>query len=134
MIASESQKRLFEAARKILDNAYSPYSNIKVAASLLDDRGRIFTGVNVENASYGLTICAERNAIAAAVSSGMKSITALLITSSIGKIPPCGACRQVIAEFSSPSTQIFLADGEKIVEETTIGELFPMAFELKGDE
>lgn len=134
MIASESQKLLFEAARKILDNAYSPYSNIKVAASLIDDRGRIFTGVNVENASYGLTICAERNAIAAAVSAGMKSITALLITSSIGQIPPCGACRQVIAEFSSPSTQIFLADGEKIVEETTIGELFPMAFELKGDE
>ncbi|HHS49987.1 MAG TPA: cytidine deaminase [candidate division Zixibacteria bacterium] len=128
------KSKLLEAAAQALENAYSPYSGISVAAAVMDDRGRIFSGVNVENASLGLTICAERNAIARAVADGAKSIEAVLIISSIGAIPPCGACRQVIAEFAMPETPILLAFEGKIIEERTLGELLPDAFKLNRDK
>ncbi len=125
----EAQKRkLFESARGALDNSYCPYSDVRVAAAVLDNRGEVFTGVNIENVSFGLTICAERSAVFTAIGSGAKHIKALLITSSHGAIPPCGACRQVLAEFASSDMPVFLADGSGIVEETTIGTLLPKAF------
>ena len=99
---------LIARARECLDRAYAPYSRFQVAAALLDDRGRVFTGVNVENISYGLSMCAERVAIFAAVAAGARRITALAVTSSgADLLSPCGACRQVIAEFTRrrrPST------------------------------
>ncbi len=130
MLEDGLKKRLLEAASRVLPNAYSPYSGIKVSAAVLDDSGRIFTGVNVENVSLGLTVCAERNAVASAVAAGAKSIAAVLIASNIGPLTPCGACRQVIAEFASPETPVFIAFEGEIIEEYTIGELLPEAFKL----
>jgi cytidine deaminase len=88
------------AADAQLQHAYAPYSRFKVAAAALAADGRVFTGVNVENASYGLTICAERNAIAAAVGQGVRELRALVVVCSGEAAPaPCGACRQVLVEF-----------------------------------
>jgi len=131
MIDESEKSRLFDAAISVLNNAYSPYSGVKVAAAILDEGGRIYTGVNVENASFGLTVCAERNAIFKAVGEGAKAVEALLITSSLGAIPPCGACRQVLAEFAKPETPVFLANSDGIQTVTSIGELLPRAFTLK---
>lgn len=134
MKSDETKSALLDAALQVLDRAYSPYSNVKVAAAVIDAEGRIFTGVNVENASLGLTICAERNAIGTAIGKGAKSIEAVLIVSSLGVIPPCGACRQVIAEFSQPTTPVYFADENGIEIETTIGELLPLTFKLEDNE
>lgn len=134
MIDDVGKSRLLKAALEHLENAYCPYSGIRVAASVLDNRGRIFAGVNVENASYSLTMCAERNAIAAAIVDGARSIEAVLITSSIGAISPCGACRQVIAEFAEPQVPIYLAEGDEITAEFTVGGLLPEAFHLPSED
>lgn len=88
------------AAEARLPHAYAPYSRFHVAAALLTLEGRTFTGVNVENASYGLTVCAERNALAAAIAEGARHMLALVVVSSGPEpTPPCGACRQVLFEF-----------------------------------
>lgn len=128
MTSSDVKTLLFESAKLALENAYAPYSGVMVASAVLDGEGRIYAGVNVENVSFGLTICAERNAIAKAIAEGAKKISAVLIMSSIGAIPPCGACRQVIAEFADESAEVFLANRDGIKVETTIGELLPRAF------
>lgn len=92
--------KLVENAKKVLSNSYAPYSGIHVAAAVLTSNGNIYLGVNVENASYGLTICAERVAIASAITNGEKEFTAIAIVSNTEEpLPPCGACRQVLAEF-----------------------------------
>jgi len=94
---------LVQAARKAAANSYSPYSHFPVGAAVLTDEGRIFVGTNIENSSYGLTICAERAAIAAAVSQGQSRIRAVAVyTDTDRPVPPCGACLQVIAEFADP--------------------------------
>lgn len=130
MISKSKKEILFKAAKQVLDNSYSPYSKVKVASAIIDNENRIFSGVNVENASFGLTICAERSAIVSAITNGAKDIRAVLIISTLGAIPPCGACRQVIAEFAEPSTPIYLADRDGIRTEITIGELLPHAFKF----
>jgi cytidine deaminase len=116
------------AARAALGNAYAPYSRFQVGAAALARDGRVFTGVNVENASYGLTVCAERNAIAAAVGAGAREIAALVIVSS-GDVatPPCGACRQVLYEFP-PAFPIrsYAKDGTHV--ESASDTLLPHAF------
>ncbi len=131
MTSSEVKNRLYEMAKSALEKAYAPYSGVMVASAVLDSEGHIYAGVNVENVSFGLTMCAERNAIANAIAGGAKKIEAVLIMSSIGAIPPCGACRQVIAEFADEKAEIFLATRDGIEVETTIGELLPRAFGME---
>lgn len=119
---------LLDAARKSLERAYAPYSRFKVAAAVLDDQGRVYTGVNVENLSYGLSICAERAAIFAAVAAGARRITAVAVTSSAAeRLSPCGACRQVIAEFAAPEVPVF-CDAPDAPRRWSVGELLPDGF------
>jgi homotetrameric cytidine deaminase len=129
-IEAKKKNELVSAAREAAKKAHAPYSNFFVGAAVLLDDGRIFTGCNVENASYGLTICAERNAIFAAVgaSGGKIKVRAVAAFNSKSEhCSPCGACRQVIAEFSSPETLIFY-QGKNGVAETTMRELLPDCF------
>jgi cytidine deaminase len=119
---------LLAAARAALPNAHAPYSRYRVAASVLAGDGRVFLGVNVENASYGLTVCAERNAIAAAVTAGVRSLHALCVTCSEPEPPsPCGACRQVLCEFP-PAVEVrcYGSGDEHLV--TTSDALLPAPF------
>jgi cytidine deaminase len=120
---------LVAAAWRARENAYAPYSRYKVGAALLADDGRVFVGANVENASYGLCLCAERSAVAAAVVSGAQRFVAIAIVSQ-GTTPasPCGMCRQVLAEFAPPFD--VLCESESGVRlETTTFELLPFAFD-----
>ena len=122
-------KELIDAARKAADNAYAPYSNFRVGAAVKCSSGDVFAGCNVENASYGLTMCAERNAIFAAVAQGHQSFDTLMVYSPLKSlISPCGACRQVIVEFMPPEGKIVLANDYGDVEHWTVGELMPGAF------
>ena len=113
----------------LLEKAYVPYSKFPVAALLIDENGNKHKGVNVENASFGLTLCAERNAITTAVTENMKKIKVLVVT---GKTPepisPCGACRQVIREFSDNDTVIILTNKDKKYKITSLEELLPYSF------
>ncbi|MDE2449242.1 MAG: cytidine deaminase [Gammaproteobacteria bacterium] len=119
---------LIARARDCLDRAYAPYSRFRVAAAVVDDRGRVFTGVNVENKSYGLSICAERAAIFAAIAAGGRRITAIAVTSSgADLLSPCGACRQVIAEFAAAEVPVYCDTGGK-PHRWTVAELLPSGF------
>jgi cytidine deaminase len=123
------KKELMEVAKKASENAYAPFSNFKLGAALETESGKVFTGVNVENSSYGLTNCAERTAIFKAVSEGEKEFKRLVIYVDSDKLfPPCGACRQVISEFSNDLPIIIFSN--KDVVETNIKELLPMSFQL----
>ncbi len=116
---------LLELARTAARQAHSPYSDVRVGAALLAADGRVFRGCNVENASYGLTICAERNAVAHAVAEGASDFVAIAISSSPTRpLAPCGACRQVLREFTSELRVVYEgANGERVV--TTIAKLLP---------
>ncbi|MGH8290087.1 MAG: cytidine deaminase [Steroidobacteraceae bacterium] len=119
---------LMARARECLDGAYAPYSRFRVAAAVIDERGRVFTGVNVENISYGLSMCAERVAIFSAIAAGARRITALAVTSSgADRLSPCGACRQVIAEFSASDAPIY-CDAAGKPHRWTVSELLPNRF------
>jgi cytidine deaminase len=132
-ISNDLIQRLKKEARAARESSYSPYSHFSVGAAALGDNGHIYRGTNVENSSYGLTICAERAAIFSAISHGAKQIAAIaLVTSSTEIARPCGACRQVIAEFSmedEPTLVISESIDGKTAEET-ISDLFPEAFSL----
>lgn len=116
---------LVQAAWDARENAYSPYSNFQVGAALLAEDGRVFTGCNVENISYGLTNCAERVAIGAAVAAGVRKFLAVaVVADTTVPISPCGACRQVLAEFAVPS--VLLVNRTERVE-FRLEELLPRA-------
>ena len=126
---------VIQTARKALENAYSPYSNYKVGAALLTGSGRIFTGCNVENGSYGASNCAERTAVFKAVSEGERCFTAVAIASEDGEAAPfpCGICRQVLSEFCPPETPVLIYDGKGSVYNAELGELIPYAFDFKKE-
>ncbi|UOE95677.1 cytidine deaminase [Alkalihalobacillus sp. LMS39] len=120
---------LLTEARKAMEFAYVPYSNFQVGAALLTESGKIYRGCNIENASYGLTNCAERTAIFKAVSEGDKTFTAIaVIGDTSGPISPCGACRQVLVEHCEPDMPVFLTNLQGQTTETTISKLLPGAF------
>ena len=125
------ERSLIEHARAAMENAYSPYSNVKVGAALLTKSGRIFDGCNVENGSFGLSVCAERTAVGNAVTAGEKEFIAIAIVNSTDRIfSPCGACRQVLAEFTSDLRVIMVkSDGE--IEETDLDALLPGKFDFR---
>ena len=131
--ASGEFAELLEAARTARNHAYAPHSHYPVGAAVRTGDGRIFSGCNVENASHGLTSCAERNAVFAAVAAGAAIIRAVVVVTENGG-SPCGACRQVLAEFAPKDPdklKIFCANARgKIILETTIAELLPFAFQL----
>ncbi len=125
---------LIKEAIKAMSNSYSPYSNFKVGAALLTKDGTIYHGANIENASYGLCSCAERNAIFNAYCHGvkLKDIEALAIVAK-GERPvsPCGACRQVISELCPENTKIYLANTEGKYLEKSVDDLLPYSFKAK---
>ena len=119
---------LMAAAREGLDRAYAPYSHFRVAAAVIDEQGRVFTGVNVENLSYGLAVCAERVAIFSAIAAGARRIAAVAVTSSgADLLSPCGACRQVIAEFASAEVPVY-CDAPDGLRRWSVGDLLPHGF------
>lgn len=124
-------QELFELAKSHLATAYVPYSHFPVSAVLKTANGKIYTGVNIENASYGLTNCAERTCLFNYINAGDLSepITKFLIIGETKRpISPCGACRQVMAEFLSPETQIILANTSGQMQQYTLAELLPYYF------
>ena len=131
LLSAQDSERLLAAARAAMQRAYAPYSKFLVGAAVLTEGGSLYTGCNVENASYGLTNCAERTAIFSAVASegpGMK-LRAIAVTNAAGvACSPCGACRQVIFEFGPQAAVVF--QGEKGVVTTTAAELLPSGFSL----
>jgi homotetrameric cytidine deaminase len=135
MKPTQQDQALVDAATAAREHAYAPYSRFRVGAAILLRDGRVVVGANVENASFGLTVCAERNAIAAAVSAGAEpgAVVAIAIAADADQpTPPCGACRQVLAEFGTPETTIILVnvrDGSLARHE--LGALLPNAF-VKG--
>jgi len=126
-MANDTKKELVEKALQAQKQAYTPYSHYPVGAALLTASGKIYTGCNIENAAYGVTICAERVAIFKAVSAGERDISAVaVVTRNAGA--PCGSCRQVMAEFN-PQMRILIADEDgKIKEDTILEKILPGFF------
>lgn len=130
-LSPEEKARLLAAARGMLDRAYAPYSKFHVGAALLTESGAIYTGCNVENASYGLTICAERAAICAAVAAegpAMRLRALVVLNGADAPCSPCGGCRQVIFEFGPEAVVIFQGHGTLV--ESTSAALLPAGFSL----
>jgi cytidine deaminase len=122
---------LIAAATKARENAFAPYSNFKVGAALLAEDGTVVPGCNVESASYGLTICAERVAITRGVTDGLRCFTRVaVVTDTPTPTPPCGACRQLLWEFA-PDAEVVLANLKGDVVKWTVRELIPGAFDAK---
>ena len=124
-----TDQELIALARQARTQAYAPYSNFPVGAALLSRSGRVFTGCNVENAAYPLTTCGERTAVAKAVSEGERSFEAIAVVTATGA-SPCGACRQILREFSGPDgdLRVIIADLDGNEETHTIAELLPEGF------
>ena len=123
-------KKLFTAAKAAQGNAHAPYSKFRVGAALLTKSGKVYTGCNVENASYGLSICAERVAITKAVSEGHKKFSAIVVIAPQTNATPCGACRQFLSEFGE--TTVICADSRNLRKTRifSVADLLPSAFEL----
>ncbi|HXG93794.1 MAG TPA: cytidine deaminase [Blastocatellia bacterium] len=127
-----SDDELVERAKEARSMAHAPYSNFEVGAALLAADGRVFTGCNIENSTYGLTMCAERVAIFKAVSEGAQEISKMAVVADFDNpTPPCGCCRQMIWEFSSDDTEVILANLSGDVQKFAIKELFPEAFDAR---
>lgn len=125
------KKQLIKLAKEAREKAYASYSNFKVGAALVTTKGEVFTGCNVENSSYGLTICAERVAVLKAVSAGQTNFSVLVVVTDSSKLsPPCGACLQTLAEFS-PNLTILTVNLKGFEHKTSLKELLPEAFFLE---
>ena len=121
--------QLIEEAKKGRAQAYVPYSKFKVGAALLTKEGKVIRGANIENASYGLTNCAERTAIFKAVSENERSFSAIAVVADTeGPVSPCGACRQVLSEFCDPDMPVYLSNLKGDIMETTVLKLLPHSF------
>lgn len=123
----QKYKQLLEFAKKVSVCSYSPYSKFKVGAAVLCEDGKVFCGTNIENASYGLSVCAERVAVWTAVANGAKQIKAVAIYTKKGNTTPCGACRQVIAEFSK-NADIVYNDKKGNIKIVKLSALLPKIF------
>jgi len=122
-------EKLITESKKAREQAYVPYSKFPVGAALLAEDGTIYQGCNIENSAYSMTNCAERTAFFKAVSDGVRSFKALAVVADTeGPVSPCGACRQVIAEFCDGSMPVYLTNLNGDVEETTVARLLPGAF------
>jgi len=128
MPLSAADSELYDRARDASANAHAPYSQFPVGAALRLRGGGVVTGVNVENGSYGMTSCAERNAVFTAIGSGQREFEAIAVHADAASAPPCGACRQVLAEFAPDLRVIWRRDGELVA--TPLSELLPDRFVL----
>jgi len=128
-LSEDTQRALLQAARAARLRAHAPYSNFQVGAAVLDERGRVHAGCNVENAAYPQGVCAEASALSAMVLAGGRRATALLV---VGEGPslvtPCGGCRQKLREFAAPDTPVLVADGQGVQLWFTLDELLPHSF------
>ena len=125
------KNELIKRAKAAKENAYAPYSQFRVGAAILTGEGNYYTGCNIENASYGLACCAERVALYTAIANGELNFSAIaIISDSEEYIPPCGACRQVMIEFS-PDMQVIMANNQGEHQTKTAAELLPGAFALR---
>ena len=131
-----TKETLCAMARQAMENAYVPYSGFRVGAALLCADGAVFTGCNIENASFTPTVCAERTAVFKAVSEGRRDFSAIAVASGkdggeAASFPPCGVCRQVLAEFCSPGMPVYVLQGSGEIREYTLQDLLPFAFTPK---
>jgi cytidine deaminase len=125
---TEDYSELVSEARRVLNNSYSPYSKFRVGAALQGTSGRVYSGTNVENASLGLSICAERSAVCQAIAAGERSFTAIAVCAdTVGPTPPCGACRQVLLEFA-PELTVVLADRDGAIARHDLRQLLAHPF------
>lgn len=130
-----SPEKLIELAIAAMDNAYAPYSGYKVGAALLCSDGTVYTGCNIENAAFSPTVCAERTAVFKAVSEGKRKFSAIAVCGGkdgniTGFFPPCGVCRQVMAEFCPKDFTVYLVGAKGTYRTCTLGELLPESFSL----
>lgn len=123
--------RLFEAARAVREKAYAPYSNFLVGAAFRTPDGTIFTGCNVENASYPVSVCAEGGAVSAMIAAGYREIAEAVVIGDAALCTPCGMCRQRLKEFGTDDLVVHVADLNGIRRSFTMDELLPAAFELE---
>ncbi|MGL5625614.1 cytidine deaminase [Cetobacterium sp.] len=134
MVKLLDEKTILEYVEKAIlarEKAYAPYSNFKVGAVLVDENDEETSGANIENGSYGLSNCAERSAIFAAASKGMRKIKLIaVVADTTGPVSPCGACRQVIKEYANDDTIIILGNLKRDYKLMTMEELLPYGFEL----
>ncbi len=128
-----TKEELCALAKQAMENAYVPYSGFRVGAALLCADGSVYTGCNIENASFTPTVCAERTAVFKAVSEGRREFAAIAVAS--GKdgggeasFPPCGVCRQVLAEFCPPQMPVYVLSAGNVIRDYRLGDLLPFAF------
>ena len=125
----EPLEPMLDLARQALGNAHAPYSRFRIGACVRSGSGRLYAGCNVENASYPVTQCAESTAIGAMIAAGERQIAeVVIVTEGLEPCPPCGRCRQQLAEFARPDVRIHLCGPEGLRATTTLGELLPLAF------
>ena len=126
-------QKLLEAAMQAMEKAYAPYSKFKVGSAIMTEDGQIVTGCNIENSSFGLTNCAERTALFSAIAAGKSRFKAIAIVADGDRNPyPCGACRQVLAEFCAPNMPVYVASRGNLgaFHKMVLGELLPNSFRL----
>ena len=126
-LSDQLRNELIERALQVRRNAYAPYSKYPVGAALLADSGKIYTGSNVENSAYPVSICAERSAIFRAVSEGERKFKAIVVATENGG-SPCGSCRQVMSEFGLDMLVLMVDEDGRICRESTVGALLPESF------